>query len=275
MKIGASLNINFREITTIAQFIDFAIQQELDSVELLMEPPFSFPGDIFKKQRKMIREKAESNNLDITIHGAFVDVNPASLNENVRNFFVSQIKESIEFAVDLGSTLITLHPGSIGAFSDTFLASTLQAQIKSFQEVTKIAEEKNVTLCLENMPIMPMRQIKETYTPKGIVKIVETIDSDNFGITWDIGHSNTTKIPMEEFAREYRLYLKHVHIHDNNGPGEGWLDTHKPLGKGTCDWEEVFTILNDLSYDGILNIELNSRDEIIHSLNFIKQFELG
>lgn len=56
------------------------------------------------------------------------------------------------------------------------------------------------------------------------------LQSDVFGLTWDIGHSNAVANADEQFIITHKDKLFHVHLHDSIGKND-----HMPLGDGEID----------------------------------------
>ncbi|MBD3189188.1 MAG: TIM barrel protein [Candidatus Heimdallarchaeota archaeon] len=268
MKFGTSLAINFK-IKSILDFLETAALKKLSAVELVIEPPHCFIDGLTEQKRKEIKSKAEELGLELTIHATFADINLGSLNPNVRRFALKEIKKCIRLASELEAKIVTVHPGDLGAIGITFPEKTKNQITKSLVELTEFAIKMNVKIGLENMPICPWIQLEDIYTPEGIRSFVETVDSSTLGITWDIGHSNTTNIPLEEFFKAFAKYLIHVHLNDNEGIKNGWRDTHLEVGQGSINWGGVYEKLQEINYPGLLIFELRNWQMIDNSLAFI------
>lgn len=270
MKIGASFLLNFQEKKSIIEFLEQAALRKLPVVEIVTEPPHCFLDDLDPSEREKIRNYARENQIELTIHGSFSDLNIGAYNNNVRNFTLNEIKKSIIFAKDIGAKIVTIHPAEFGAIGHTYPETIRKNNIDSVKELALFAEEYNVKIGYENMPIFTWNQLIESYDPKEIKSIIDSINLPNLGITWDIGHSNTTKISMSEYFTQFKDWLIHIHLHDNAGPIEGWNDTHMEVGKGTINWQEVFAYLTEMNFDGTLVFELNTWAKIDNSLNYLK-----
>ncbi|MHA1306700.1 MAG: sugar phosphate isomerase/epimerase family protein [Candidatus Heimdallarchaeota archaeon] len=270
MKIGASFLLNFQEKGTILEFLEQVSNRKLSVVEIVAEPPYCFLDDIDLTEREKIRDFAIEHNLELTVHGSFSDLNIGAYNDNVRNFTLSEIKKSIQFASDIGAKIVTIHPAEFGAIGHTYPEVIKKNNIESVKILTLFAAELDVQIGFENMPIFTWNQLTESYDPKEIRAVIESINLSNLGITWDVGHSNTTKMSMNEFYNQFKDHLIHIHLHDNAGPNDGWSDTHLEIGKGTIDWQKFFDFLIKMNYQGSLVFELNSWEKIDNSLVYLK-----
>ncbi len=271
MKIGTSFLLNFKENISIFDFIKKSHKMGLQVVELVAEPPYCFIESIDEITRAEIKEFAKKFVIELTVHSVFSDINIAAINENMRNFSLQQIKNSIDFAVDIGAKIVTIHPGDFGAIGASYPKITQERNVKSIAELTKYASERDVIVGLENMPIMPMNQLEDAISPHNILKIVNTIDSANLRITWDVGHSHTTKYSFDEFFNSFKDHVVHFHLHDNLGPIEGWCDTHLEVGKGTINWKSFCEQISVLNTDITMVFELDTWEKIKNSFEIIKK----
>ncbi len=272
MKIGASFVLNFTENITILEFIKKSHAMGLQVVELVTEPPYCFIDNIDEITRVEIKELAEELAIKLTIHSVFSDINIAAINESVRNLSLVQIKKSIDFAVDIGSKIVTFHPGVFGAIGASYPKITQERNVKSIEELTKYASERKIILGLENMPIMPMNQPEDAISPQKMLQIISAIDSSNLKITWDIGHSHTTKYSFAEFFNSFREHVVHIHLHDNHGPIDGWCDTHLEVGKGTINWESFCDQISTLDSDITMVFELDNWEKIANSFELLSKY---
>ncbi len=271
MKLGISFGLNFKGIKTINDFLQFAHKKELSAVELVAEPPYCIIETIFSEEREKIKLLALDLGLELSVHATFSDINIAAFNDNIRLFSLDIMKDCIDFSHDLGSKIVTIHPGELSAGGHTFPEIVVENSFNSFKELAHYTEEKDVTIGYENMPIFPWTQYKECFAPEPISQVINEINSKSLGITWDIGHSNTTKFPQSDFLKYFRSKLIHIHIHDNNGHISGWKDTHTPIGKGTIQWKTLLSEIKKSHYNGLYIMELDSENQINESLEFLSQ----
>lgn len=269
MKIGASLLLNFTETNSIEDFIFKVAQRGLKVVELVAEPPYCFLDSITKEERNEITSQAKKSCIDLTVHATFSDINIAAINPNVRSFAIREVKKSINFAQDIDANVVTIHPGEFGALGITYPEKTKQFNFESLEEISCYAEEKEVLVSLENMPKMPGEQLVDNKSPIKIAKIVQEIGNKFLGITWDVGHSNTTEFSLSDFFTNFKEKLSHIHLHDNHGPSEGWTDTHLEIGKGTTNWKELFQLLNKINFSKTMVFELKSWELIDNSISYL------
>ena len=92
----------------------------------------------------------------------------------------------------------------------------------------------------------------------GYNRVVSEEDFKDYFVTCaDTGHSNKAmrfgNPTPADVIRMLGSSLKVLHLNDN----DTLTDQHKPLFTGTIDWDDVFAALDEVGYDGVLNMELN------------------
>lgn len=169
------------------------------------------------------------------------------------------IEESIEMAAYFQSNVMVVHPGLAGNDRQ----GSFDKMVNNLKRFSGFAEEYSIVLGLEN---------KEGTAPGNLccdaselVKAVEEVNSDNLGVTFDVGHANLTSggdsAQVKMFMEQVREWVVHVHIHDNLGV---WTeeydgDIHMAPGTGTVD----LSVIGELRYSGIHNLEVFSIEDVI------------
>jgi len=271
MKLGISLLPNFSNISSIEDFLRLAHDLNLQTVELIAEPPLCFVDEITSEERLRLKTLAKELNLELTIHSCFSDINIAAINPRIQRACLEVVKSSIAFASDVGAKIVTIHPGGFGANGIVFPQESIKNNFQAVKELAEYTSKQGIRLGYENFPFVPWQLFDESFKPKEIQQFIERIGNKALGITWDVGHANTTNLPLELFFEHFQNHLVNIHIHDNNGPSEGWADQHLSLGQGTVPWEKFFDLMTTISYDGAFILELNSKEQISSSLAFLQK----
>lgn len=215
---------------------------------------------ITKESLPGLMDIINSMGLEITVHGPFSDLNPASVNDAIRDETMRQIRQCVELSADF-SRIVVVHPGILSPLGSQMPDEAWTRNVDALRELCEHAGEHGVTLCLENMPNIEKLLCR---TPYEIFGMTESV-GDGIGMTFDVGHSNTMK-NTAEFLKE-KAKFTHVHIHDNHGI----KDEHLELGKGTVDWGRVLPELKD--FKGMAVVEARSLEEGRRSLEFIRKRE--
>ncbi|WP_299521812.1 sugar phosphate isomerase/epimerase [uncultured Methanobrevibacter sp.] len=245
MKIGASTLSGFKD--DIQTNLEYFEKLGLDYAEILHQYPNHNPDtDIF-----------ESYNLKYTIHSPIINLNIASLTESIRQASVFEIKKSIDFANEIGAELVVVHPGSIPFLGRDFEDKIYELNKQSIKEIGEYGKDLGVTAAIENMPTF------EGYMYTNPYELNELLTDLNMSMTLDIGHGNHAGYGPEDM---YFDSIKHIHIHDNNGDD----DSHYALGDGSIDLKRIVSTFEDKNYDGIYIIEVNEKDWVKKSYDYLK-----
>ena len=247
MKVGVASDIywssNFDLIKTISHL---ANELKFEHIEILCEHPFFENWSTFRadKLKKELKNLINTLSIEVYLHAPYHDLNIASWNPSMAEEAVRQTIECVETADYLGSEIVVLHPGFLP--SRKFgKEETLEKMIRNFKEITQVAEDLGIKLCLENLA---MQDRAFGVSHKGLVDIVEKVSSENFGITLDVAHANTTGISITSFVKETRRYIYHLHVSDNQGK-----NSHLPVGLGNINFKEFLRSMRD--YTGAMIIE--------------------
>ena len=206
-----------------------------------------------------IRDILSTVDLYVTVHGPFSDLNLASLNDPIWNETIRQIRQCVELSAEL-TDIVVVHPGALAPPGNQMPDKAWDRNVEGLRVLCDHAKDYGVRLCLENMPDMEKLFCR---TPDELFGMVDSVDRENIGATFDAGHANTTK-NSGRFTREWKR-ISHVHIHDNNGV----KDEHLEIGMGTVDWARFMEEMR--GYEGTMVIEGRSVEEGRRSLEYIKK----
>lgn len=201
----------------------------------------------------------ETTDLTLTIHLPFSDLNLASLNDPIWNETVRQMKDYIEMASPF-ARLVVVHPGHLSPLGMQLPDMAWQRNIEGLRVLCDHAAQYNMTIGVENMVNMHFIFGKHAEEMLGMI---ESVDRDNLGLTFDVGHANTNKA-VDIFIEKCIDKIVHVHLHDNNGI----RDDHFPAGKGKINWTKVIDRLSRLDVQFVL--EARSIDDGKASIDFLR-----
>ncbi len=201
--------------------------------------------------------------------------------------------EAIDRAKEIGASVVTIHP--IGAFHGYAPAEFQQYDQMYFQAIAKYLAVVNegpgpkIKVGIENF-VFPYGQSPESQQggvpewqsqntdfnlPNRLanqIKILEGIDSPDLGFTLDIGHAywseeaNIDAITqvISRLAETHKLF--HIHLHDTR-QGQ---DLHLPPGQGDIDFSPIFKILEQVEYQGVVEIEVKSLSDALEGPEYLK-----
>ena len=234
-------------ISDLFKNVEFALNHKFKGIELWCDFPNPLPRILNSEIKKKVKDVLTTNNLLVSLHATMADINIASLNKGIRDESVKQLTECIDLAAELDSSrIVVVH---CGRFTYTLAPArelTGQPSMESIKYCLKYAENKGVTLALENIGLTE-RDFPENN--KQLVEIVETLNSPYLKITWDIGHSNVT----EGVANSLKIlgnYIAHIHISDNSGKH----DEHLGIGSASIDYTPALLFLKN--FKGLIVLEI-------------------
>lgn len=265
---------------SLEEILEIATNDGFDLVEILCEGPYwpryllnsynnlssssynSYNNGNMEYYRKNITEYNhklknidldifESYNIEIMLHSPTIDLNPASMNEGIRNETIKQTKEALDLGNKIGATAITTHPGVVHRKEDRIRNLAIDFAIDTLKKCQNHAADVGVDLSVENMPNKPNFLANSPEEHKKIVAAVGSL------ATIDWGHSNTFENPNEFLSIPNISYF---HLNDNMGK----KDSHLPLGEGTADFSSNF--LKNVK-KGI--IELNTYEDVLKSKKYL------
>ena len=186
-----------------------------------------------------------------------MDVNIAALGSKSRESSISQIKDSVNLANKIDASVVVVHPGLIPFLAKDMPEEIYKVSNNSIREIGEYSKDLGVNTTIENMPAF------ESMIYQDMNRLNETLVEYDMGMTLDIGHAHHSGISPDEM---YFDSIKHIHMHDNMGDD----DTHLPLGEGNIQFKDIITTFDKKNYDGIYMIEVNTKDSIKKSLEYLK-----
>ena len=246
MKIGASTLAGLKD--KLEDSLEFIEGLGLEYAELLHQHPNEY----------IDTELLENYNLKYSIHAPFMDVNIASLQEKSRINSIEQIKSSIDLSNEIDAEAVVVHPGLITFLGRNFEDEVYELANNSIIEIGNYAKDLGVLATFENMPAF------ESMIYQNMEDLNNVLVENELSMTLDIGHANHSGYSADEM---YFDCIKHIHAHDNFGDD----DSHLPLGEGSIDLKGIINTLEANNYDGIYIIEVNDRDSIKKSYEYMKK----
>lgn len=171
----------------------------------------------------------------------------------------------IDSAAAFGTTTVSTFAGALEG-------DTVEAAMPRFKEVfgelTRHAEDAGVRLAIENCP-MGGSWHKGTcnigFNPRAWDMMFDAVPSDSLGLEWEPAHQMYQLIDPIANLRKYVNKIIHVHAKDARVrhdliASEGIMGQKNAVefrfpGLGDTDWREVFEILQENGYQGMMSIE--------------------
>ena len=241
-----------RNLLGFEEWVGRAKKLGFDFVEVVSEWPHYLTGDSYR----LFSEVLDGWGMKRTVHAPFSDVNIGSFNDRLRRTSLEIIHETIELAAELDALSVTIHPGHCSPVSVKNRREYLEIHRKSLRKISEWGIEYGIKIGVENMPRFP---ILDAQTCE---RLREILDDVEIGVTFDVGHLNTTTGKFERFLDLLGDRIVHVHLHDNSGD----KDEHLALGDGTVPWAKVLPRLPKTTWA----LEVGDIESARRSLEFLK-----
>lgn len=241
------------------------LEKEVKSVELYIPKLKLYDGSKLIKERvDELRDIISTGSLTTTMHAPYYGDSsnyPKELIVDTAHMDPIQwqlMEESIGLASEFDCSVLVVHPGKISGDRE----KSFMSMIKNLKKLSSKAHDCGVILGLEN---------KEGTDPTNLcctvdehLRAINEVGSPDLRGTFDIGHANLTckgdASKLRDFVRELNGHTVHVHVHDNTGrlSDSYFGDLHGAPGEGNID----FSVLQELSFDGVYNLEVFSMDAV-------------
>ncbi len=207
------------------------------------------------KLNEIISEyKAQKLPAYTTMHGAFFDVIPFSVDEKIREISKLRVEQSISAAKSIGARAVVFHTNYNPYLnSESYVDSWMEINEEYWARV--LNEHPDIDIYLENM---------FDSKPDILVRLSEYLCKyDNYGVCFDYAHASLSKVEPEVWAKTLGKYVKHVHINDNDGIS----DLHQAWGDGVISRGTFYEIYKKYFNDATVLIEVSQMESKKKSLD--------
>lgn len=159
---------------------------------------------------------------------------------------IQKTQRCIELAVEMGSPIVTTHPGVIPEDKSAPIYPIIRGAI---EQIAKHAEKVGGIFCIETgmEPAPVLRQF------------IEDIGSSALRVNYD--PANMLWYGVLEGVKELAPYIVHTHAKDQHPT------TKKPtVGQGAVPWDEYIALMKSIGYDGWYAVEDESGQDVVGSL---------
>ncbi len=261
MRIG----FTFLSLRTLTVKKAISITKKLggNTLELFGDLIVFYNGKFCEKPEK-ISEFAEKNDIFLTMHLPYININLASFNDLIWRESLNSILKAMEYGYKAGVKRAVLHPGGV-PLKHTFLIYLAKKRFKrALNVILEKSEEFNMEITLENT------YFKENDIFNGVEdfrKFVEGFDG-RLKICFDFGHANISLQGINHSLDLLKPFITHLHVHDNNGE----KDEHLYIGGGRINFTEYIDFIKN--FKGTIILEINpfkkGRKDLEKSIKMLK-----
>ena len=185
----------------------------------------------------------------VSLHAPFSpELDISQVEEERRDFAVSEIKKAIDALEFLGGSILVFHPSTAPSHFDNLTQKMYRlSQVKkSIDELLKYCQDKPIKLALENQ----LPHILCGYSVD-LLKLIWEINSQKVGICLDTSHANLSE-SVSDIAKKFKDWVISLHVSDNFGKS----DEHNIPGLGNINWQNFVQTLKLIKYEGVFMLEL-------------------
>jgi sugar phosphate isomerase/epimerase len=209
-----------------------------------------------KSRIELINTTFDKYNINKSIHGAFMDLNPGSADKQIRQVSFNRFKQCIDMCAKLKARRMVTHTFFYPIFYKSRKKQWLDDSLQVWQPISEYAKEKGVSIAIEN---------SLDDSPWATLELLNKIKS--FKACFDIAHYNVfSPIGWEEELLKYpQDSIIEAHLSDNQGKA----DEHLALGEGAIDFKKFFKILGDRKPTPYFTIEPHDKEGMLKGLKYI------
>lgn len=193
-----------------------------------------------------------------TVHGAFFDVIPASMDSKIREIAKLRIEQSIDAAKRIGAGAVVFHT-NYNPFlnSESYNKKWIEENVHFWSGVLK--SHGGIQIYMENM---------FDASPDLMERLSEQLaELPNYGVCFDYAHAALSSTPVEIWAKQLGRFVKHIHINDNDSVS----DLHLAWGEGMLNRAVFYECYEQYMSDASVLIETTSMENKVRSLEMLKR----
>ena len=240
-----------------AQWEALALREDLSYEALELSMPPLLGGD-WEECRDWYRASGRTR----ALHGAFIDVNPASGDPAFRELSRQRCRESCALAQALGAEYVVFHSSAFPFLRGAYLSRWAGVCAEFYGE---LAERYGLSVCVENSMDLD---------PEPLCALLKEASAAQVKVCLDIGHAHYARAPLEEWFDSLGEHIGYLHLSDNHGQ----FDDHLPLGAGSVNWALADRLWRQLGRRIPMTLEVGGITGAEQSLAYLKQhgyFGLG
>ena len=257
MQVGISTASLFRRFFTedaIAKLNELGVQTTEVFFESFCEYNKEF-GELLKRVK---------GDIDVhSIHTLTTQFEPTlySINQRAKEDSFKLLEGVLCAGEQVGAKYYTFHGGA--RIKRTPMVINFERVGKITNEIIEMCKKHNMLLAYENVHWAYYNYI-------GFFKELKKYSPQIKGVL-DIKQARQSGVDYREFIKEMNQDIVTVHLSDIKADGKMCLP-----GKGIVDFDEMFSLLKDVGFDGAMLIEVYENDfekleELMDSYNFLKE----
>jgi sugar phosphate isomerase/epimerase len=204
---------------------------------------------------------------EIAIHGAFLDMSPASADKRVVALTRERFMLNLDIAAELDARTVVFHTQFLPQVyrpvigGPDYRVRWTRGQVEFWGTMVEEAAKRELVIALENM---------WEPNPSIIGDVLDQVDSPHLGACLDVGHVYlfSDYLPLKMWIDQLSHRLVHCHLNNHRGT----YDEHLPLDLpgGVIDYKrDVLPLLRALPNSPTLVLEIDEIEYLESSLHYL------
>jgi sugar phosphate isomerase/epimerase len=245
-------------------------RHQLQAVELTLDLQAIYPQVFDASFYASVADLQQELAFACTVHLPFLWIEPASLNEPIRQASLASLRQAAEItcAVDVQTYVLHLWGSTTG-----LIVSQLQDPAQRQAVVGALMWQAGRSLADLCESIEPADLCVENLEDSLFDLALPFIEQQGTSICLDVGHLVLQGHSELEFLEQHIDRIREIHLHDALVPPTGEqrrASDHLALGQGQIDLAAFLQRLEELEYDGPIILEVNSQADLEQSLDQLR-----
>lgn len=255
MRVGASTACFYPLETekSLQQVIDLGF----DRTEIF----FNADSELDTSFVKSLKTQADSSGIQVvSVHpfSSFLESNCIFGDYERRyNDYIDIYRRTCNAAAELGAKYVVIH----GALEKPKRPLPEEHYFERFKGLVDIGREEGITVCQENVNRFRSQSID-------FCKRMRAQLGDDFNMVFDVKQAVRAGYSPFQFLDEFKHDIVHIHISDHCDTADCM-----PPGRGSFDFQRMFSFMESVGYDGSYVIEIYSLGyDVYNELKFSKEY---
>lgn len=258
MKIGMPALV---EYNTINELIELCLKLKLDFIELNMNLPYNFIGNIKPEELMKI---TRDTNIEFTMHMPD-EADLGTFYGSVRKGYVELFSDTIDWAEEAGVKLLNMHiiegarmtlPDKKVYVYEQYSEEFQKNFMNSISELSEKAVKSNVELAIENSS-----NFGKDYIQKALDK---SLFYPNVKLTWDTGHDAVSRFTDKQYLMQHENEIIHMHLHDALGTKD-----HQVLFEGDLNIPDLLAFAEKKKIRAL--VEVKTAEALERSIKLLRE----
>ena len=255
-----------RRLHAIRQIVE---RYRLQAVELTLDLHAIYPQVFDAVFYASVADLQQELGFTCTVHLPFLWVEPASLNEPIRQASLTSLRQSVEITRSIDVYAYALH---LWGLTTGLIVSQLQEPAQQQAVVEVLMWRAGSSLAALCEIVDPAALCIENLEDSLFDLALPIIEQHGVGICLDVGHLALQGCSELGFLEQHHEKIREIHLHDALSPPTGGLERagdHLALGQGGLDVVALLQRLEETEYKGPVILEVNSQADLEQSLEYL------